>query len=364
MRGDGGLGRIGQRRNLHRLIDHAATALRFLRDRVPWHRVGMAACLAVIGFALWTLYDLLKDVDLGKVAASFAAMPPHRIAIAALCVGCAYFTITFYDYFALHTIGRGDVPYRTAALGAFTGFIIGHNVGATVFTAGAIRFRIYSRHGLTLVDIARIAFITGLTFWLGNAFVLGCGMLIHPEAASAIDQLPPFANRLLALAGLLVIAGYLIWLSRAPRSFGGDGWRVNLPNARLTLVQIAIGAFDLGFAGLAMWMLMPDSPGIDYASLLVVFVIATLLGFLSHAPGAIGVFDAAMLIALPQFGKEELLASLLMFRLIYFVIPFALALATLAIHELRTGLRVAAARRCGAASEDAGPACREASRPR
>lgn len=338
--------------------------LRFLRNRVPWHRVGVAACLAVIAFALWTLYDLLQDVDLARVGAAFANMPPHRIAIAALCVGCAYFTITFYDYFALHTIGRGDVRYRTAALGAFTGFIIGHNVGATVFTAGAIRFRIYSRFGLTLVDIARVAFITGLTFWLGNAFVLGCGMLIHPEAASAIDQLPPIANRLLAVMGLLVIAGYLVWLSRAPRSFGGDGWRVNLPNARLTLVQIAIGAFDLGFAGLAMWMLMPDSPAIDYPSLLVVFVIATLLGFLSHAPGAIGVFDAAMLIALPQFGKEELLASLLMFRLIYFVIPFALALSTLAFHELRLGLRAAAARRgCGAPGEarDTG---RKASRPR
>lgn len=330
---------------MHRLIDFAAGVLRYLRERVPWHRVGVAACLAVIAFALWTLYDLLKDVDLAKVGSSFAAMPPHRIAIAALCIAGAYFTITFYDYFALHTIGRGDIPYRTAALGAFTGFIIGHNVGATVFTAGAIRFRIYSRYGLTLVDIARVAFITGLTFWLGNAFVLGVGMTIHPESASAIDQLPPSINRLVALAGLAVIAGYLVWLSRAPRSFGGDGWRVNLPNAKLTLLQIAIGAADLAFAGFAMWMLMPDMPAIDYPSLLVVFVIATLLGFLSHAPGAIGVFDAAMLIALPQFGKEELLASLLMFRLVYFVIPFMLALLTIGIHELHLGFRRAAARR-------------------
>lgn len=358
MRGDGGPERIGQRRILQRLIDLAASVLRFLRDRVPWHRVGVAACLAVIAFALWTLYDLLKDVDLGKVAASFAAMPPHRIAIAALCVGCAYFTITFYDYFALHTIGRGDVPYRTAALGAFTGFIIGHNVGATVFTAGAIRFRIYSRHGLTLVDIARIAFITGLTFWLGNAFVLGWGMLLHPEAASAIDRLPTWANRAVAAAGLLTIAGYLVWLSRAPRRFGGDGWRVNLPSARLTFVQILIGVLDLGFAGLAMWMLMPDAPAIDYPSLLVAFVLATLLGFISHAPGAIGVFDAAMLIALPQFAKEELLASLVVFRLVYFVIPFGLAVLTVAIYEFRMSFRDAAARRNGRDAEArAHPAC-------
>ena len=120
---------------MHRLIDLAAGVLRFLRQRVRWHRVGVVVCLAIIGIAFWTLYGLLQNVDIGKVGSSIAAMPPHRIAIAALCVACAYFTITFYDYFSLHTIGRGDVPYRVAALAAFTGFTIGHNVGATVFTA-------------------------------------------------------------------------------------------------------------------------------------------------------------------------------------------------------------------------------------
>ena len=73
-----------------------------------------------------------------------------------------------------------------------------------------------------------------------------------------------------------------------------------------------------------MYLLVPDNPNIDFVSLAVVFILATLLGFASHAPGSLGVFDAAMLVALPQFGKEELLASLLMFRILYFLIPFAI----------------------------------------
>jgi hypothetical protein len=79
---------------------------------------------------------------------------------------------------------------------------------------------------------------------------------------------------------------------------------------------------------------MPATPPIDFVSVSVVFILATLLGFASHAPGSLGVFDAAMLVALPQFGKEELLATLLVYRVLYFVIPFAIAITIMGAREL------------------------------
>jgi hypothetical protein len=102
----------------------------------------------------------------------------------------------------------------------------------------------------------------------------------------------------------------------------------------LTLVQILIGVVDLGFCALAMYLLMPAQPGIDFISLAVVFILATLLGFASHAPGSIGVFDAAMLVALPEFGKEQLLATLVVFRILYFMIPFGIAISIMGAREL------------------------------
>jgi hypothetical protein len=66
-----------------------------------------------------------------------------------------------------------------------------------------------------------------------------------------------------------------------------------------------------------MFTLMPQDPNIGYVILAMIFVSATLLGFASHAPGGIGVFDAAMLVGLWQFDKEDLLAGLLLFRLLY-----------------------------------------------
>jgi glycosyltransferase 2 family protein len=118
-----------------------------------------------------------------------------------------------------------------------------------------------------------------------------------------------------------------------------------LPNASLTIVQICLGILDLGFSGLAMYVLVPADPPLGFVHVMVVFVLATLLGFASHAPGGIGVFDAAMLVGLQQYDKEALLAALLLFRLLYYVTPFALALTFLGGRELWLSLRSVAARR-------------------
>ena len=99
-------------------------------------------------------------------------------------------------------------------------------------------------------------------------------------------------------------------------------------------MQILIGVVDLGFCALAMYLLMPATPYIDFVSLAVVFILATLLGFASHAPGSIGVFDAAMLVALPEFGKEQLLATLVVFRILYFLIPFVISISIMGTREL------------------------------
>jgi uncharacterized membrane protein YbhN (UPF0104 family) len=109
---------------------------------------------------------------------------------------------------------------------------------------------------------------------------------------------------------------------------------VKLPNGPSTLVQIIIGLFDLMFCALAMYMLLPDEPHVGFITLLVVFVSATMLGFASHAPGGLGVFDAAMLVALWEFNKEDLVAGLLLFRLLYYLTPFVIALAILGIREI------------------------------
>jgi hypothetical protein len=308
-------------------------------ERRGWNRIGFALSLLVVVAAGIALFFILRDIDFRKVFDAIGSTPLRVIVLAGCSVGVSYVTLTFYDFFSLRTIGCRRVPYRVAALASFTSYSIGHNLGATVFTAGAVRWRIYSSWNMSVVDVAKMAFVTGLTFWLGNIVVLGFGLILEPDAAGAVDQLPAWANQAGGALALTVIAGYWLWLLPRPRTIGRGSWAVTLPSARLTLVQIGIGLLDLSAGGLAMYMLLPPDPSVDFITVLVIYVTATLLGFLSHAPGSLGVFEAAMLIALPQFVKEELVASLLIFRCLYFVLPLMVALCIMAARELRLAAR-------------------------
>ena len=316
------------------MLNSLRAAARFFQKTIGWNRIGVLLSLAIIAVAAVVLFNMLRDIKTDEVISALKAVPPRHIAAAAIFVAGGYFTLTFYDWFALRTIGRSEVPYRIAALAGFTSYSVGHNVGATVFTGGAVRYRIYSLYGLDAVEVAKICFVAGLTFWLGNATVLGLGIASTPHAASPITQFPDWINRILALGILTVLTCYVAWVWSAPRELGKGGWKVRLPNGPLTLLQIGIGILDLSFCALAMYMLMPDEPNIGFITLAVVFVSATLLGFASHAPGGLGVFDAAMLVALWEFDKEDLLAALLIFRVLYYLVPFALALSILGLREV------------------------------
>src|SRR5689334_4325688 len=317
-----------------KILDALHRAALFLDQRIGFNRIGFALSATLIAIAAWVLYRILRTIDVQELLDALRWTDWRDFWMAALFVAAGYLTLTFYDLFALRTIGRSEVPYWAAALAGFTSYSVGHNVGASVFTGGAVRYRIYSGWGLNAIEVAKLCFVAGLTFWLGNAAVLGLGILYAPLAASAIDQLPAWLNRTAAVVDLMLLSFYVWWVWQRPRVVGRSGWSVTLPGGPLTLLQIGIGIVDLSFCALAMYMLMPEEPNISFVALAVIFVAATLLGFASHAPGGIGVFDAAMLVGLWQFDREDLLAGLLLFRLLYYVTPFAISLLILGAREL------------------------------
>jgi len=321
------------------MLEAIRRAISFLREKQILHKLGVLISVAVIGIACYMLYHKLRNIDAAAVFRAMTETEPRLIMLSALSVAAGYFTLTFYDWFAVRTIGRRDVPYRINALAAFTSYSIGHNVGASVFTGGAVRYRIYSAWDLSAVDVAKIVFLAGLTFWLGNLAVLGMGIAYHPEAASAINQVPPWMNRILAYIILAGLVGYVVWVWMKPRSVGRGPWSVVLPGGPLTLLQITIGIIDRGFCALSMYMLVPAEPDVGFVVVAVVFVSATLLGFASHSPGGLGVFDAAMLVGLEMMDQEKLLAGMLLFRVLYYLAPFFISVMLLTLRELIIGSR-------------------------
>jgi uncharacterized membrane protein YbhN (UPF0104 family) len=310
-----------------------AVRSRLSRRQISWNKVGIALSATIVLTSALVLSYRLRDLDWAAVATAVRAVSPTRVAGAGCFVACGYVTLALYDWFALRTIGARQVPLRIAALAGATSYAIGHGLGAMVFASAAIRFRIYSEWGLSVIDIGKICFIAGLTFWLGNITALGLGMATMPEAAGAVDRIPSWGNQAIGIAALSVLSIYLMWVWGKARVLGRRGASVTLPSGAMTLLQIGIGLTDLSCCSLVMYLLMPSLPAVDFIPLAVIVVFGTLLGFASHAPGAIGALDAAMLIGLPTFDPTDLVATLLLYRLLYFVAPFALALAGLGARE-------------------------------
>lgn len=313
----------------HWLAACAVTARQKLRA-LPWNALGLLFSACIIAVAAVALYQLLRNIDPAGIVAALHGKSNVAIALAALFVAAAYVNFTFYDLFALRTIGV-RVPYRFAALASFCGYGIANNIGLTLLVSGAVRYRIYSAVGLTLSDIAKIAFIATLTYVLGNVTVLSLGMIVSPTALAALDGLPPTAHLTLGVIGLTLVALYLGWIARRPRTVGPAEWTLELPNLRRSCLQIGIGAADLLCSASAMYLLMPRE--VNFITLLSVFGTSTLLGFASASPGGLGVFDAAMLFAFVDFDREQMLATLLIYRLLYYVVPFAGAVLTLGLRE-------------------------------
>ena len=312
---------------------------RAIRSRIGWNGLGVALSIAIAVIAFIALAHALRNIDVNQVLDAMWLTNRWHIALAAALVAVSYGSLTLYDLLALHAIGRRDVPYRIAALASLTSYPIAHGVGAVLPVSTAIRYRVYSIYGLNAVDVAKICFLTGLTFWLGNLTAFGLSMLYEPGAISQIDYLSWQANRLVAVVLLVAISGYLFWTWNDARRIGYRKWSVNLPAGRIVLLQIGIGIADLGCAALAMYVLIPSGMNVEIPRVVVVFIAATLLGFLSHAPGGMGVFDATILVGLGDEGKEQLIAVLLLFRLFYHFLPFVLAVALFGIGEGCKSLR-------------------------
>ena len=83
---------------------------RGFKEKIGWKRLGIAASLLIIVFAVTTLVRTLKGVDTGVILTALTEIAPHRIALAALCVVGAFCTLTFYDFSRCEPLARPRSP--------------------------------------------------------------------------------------------------------------------------------------------------------------------------------------------------------------------------------------------------------------
>jgi len=288
--------------------------------------------LVLFGLALYWLHRVLGHYHWRDIAAHVRAIPASASLRAALLAVAGYASLTLYDALGVRFVGA-RLPYPRVALASFMAYAIGHNVGFNMLSGGAVRYRAYSALGLSGRQIATIIAFGTLTFALGFAFLLGVSLLSAARVSAPILHVKtPVAIG----AGLTLLAGVAAYLAlslrrRGPLQFRGIS--LSIPGPAFAFAQIGVACCDQLCAAGVLYVLLPPPVNVGFAAFAGLYLIAIAAGVISSVPGGVGVFESVLLLLLPGIAPDRLLGSLLAYRAIYYLFPFALALLLLGLHE-------------------------------
>lgn len=288
--------------------------------------------LALFGLGGLALYRLLAPVDIQAVAAQIRDTPWRTIALALAATFAGYMCLAAYDWSALRHIGK-PLPAAVAMSGGFLAYAFGNTVGLAAISGGAVRWRLYAGLGLDGYDIAAVSTFTAMAFGVAATLIGLTALAAHPAALASVLPLAPSDVRLIAIAAALAILAPLVWASLTRRRLSIGKFRLDAPGPRLLATQLLISLGDICFSALTLYLLLPDgAPG--FLTFLAIFAAATMAGVVSHVPGGVGVFETIIVASLPAAaGVESVAAALLLYRLIYYLVPFGAGLALLALFE-------------------------------
>jgi uncharacterized membrane protein YbhN (UPF0104 family) len=338
-----------------------------MKKTSPLHYLGLLFVLAVFALAAWLLVHQVREYN--------HKFPDQRLTFARIgedlmeirwtwmlaAVGLTVFNygiLACYDYLAFR---YAEIPISPArvSFAALVGYSFSYNFGATV--AGLpMRYRLYAAWNIPLAKIVQLLVILAFTFWFG-VFTLAGVLFVFtplrippPELRSILTDLHDklgdraahafglfFADsRWLGLI-LLTLAAVYVGTSLLHRgSLKIFRWTLPVPPPRLTICQIGIASADMLVAGAVFYLLCPPLiHGHGYWTVLEVYMVAYVLNILSHVPGGWGVIEATITLLLGKLhyvseaNMPRVFAAIVVFRVIYFLLPLLVAVSLVAWHE-------------------------------
>ncbi len=312
--------------------DFSNATLRRLKAALPY-----LVTAALFGLGLYALRALLSEVSLPQVMAQVRATPWTTLALAFMATMGGYAALIGYDWSGLRHIGK-PLPFPVVAAGGFMAYAFGNTIGLSALSGGAVRYRIYGALGLDGYDVAAVSTFAAVSFGVAATTVGLAALALHPEALAALSPLSPGGTRWAALAALAALALPLAAAAVTQGAFRLGRFTVRAPSLPVLGAQVVFSLGDISLSALTLYLLLPASD-LSFAGFLAVFAAATMAGVVSHVPGGVGVFEAVVLAALPAtVSLDQAAAALLLYRVIYYFTPFALALALLSLNEARMAL--------------------------
>lgn len=296
--------------------------------------IGPVMALALFAFAIRLLIQEAGKISKEEFLSGLTSVAPMYLLIAALLVALNYVLLACYDLLALRYVCKA-LPLRRIVLVAFLGYSLGNNLG-TLIAAAPIRYRFYHRWGLTHHQIVAVMSLLAITFWSGVCVLGGLVLTLAPIELPTDYQLP-FGTRTLGilLLSVALIYGLICTFWHKPWPIG----KLHLcpPTIGLASVQASVAAVDLLISATALYLVMPGDAVVPFPTVLAAYLVGIVVSLITQVPGGLGVMELILWTLLKDTVGKPVLASVLIFRVLYYILPLLFGMIVLVAHEIYSG---------------------------
>ena len=309
-----------------------------MRIKLPQHFIrflGPIFGLIVLIVVIFILQKQIRHLTLSAIYTHITDLPRDSLLLALFFNLCAYLALCGYDLLGVQYI-RAKIPWYKTAFASILSYIFSNNIGMSIVGASAIRLRFYPTWGIKTFSIFQLVLFTSVTMWLGIFTISGISFLVIPIDLPPNIPIPTHAVRPVGLILLFIVFLYMIFCASYRNSIRLPGKiSFKLPRLRIALIQPIIGVIDYSLAAMVFYTLLPNHSEMHYPIILTIFLLAQISGMISHVPGGLGVFDAVAFLMLSQYYEPNVaLSCIILFRVIYFILPLIVGGITLLLYEV------------------------------
>lgn len=288
--------------------------------------------LAAIALAAFLLYRTLRGHGIEELSQLLSSAAPPRVITALGFALASYACLTLFDFLALRYAGK-PLAYRRAALASFTSLSLGHNIGFAALSSGAIRFHFYTRWGLSAGDVAKVILFCGATVGIGLGTLAAAALLLRSDLAANLTGLSVGAVLAIAVGLILVLTVYLGLCLFIRGRWRIGSWEIELPSPQLATAQFLVGPLNFALVAACLHQALASLGTVAYLDVAASYVLANIASLVAHVPGGLGVIETVVATVLPGAG---IVAGLIVFRVVYFLVPLLPGAALLAFSLLRS----------------------------
>jgi uncharacterized membrane protein YbhN (UPF0104 family) len=307
---------------------------RGLTSRPWWPWLRRALTLLFFGGVGYLLYTHARTIDWAEVANAMRRQSGLVLLLAAALAAASHLLISCFDLLGRHVTGH-TLATRTVMTVNFISYAFNLNLGSLVGGV-AFRFRLYNKLGLGNDVITRVMTVSMFTNWLGYLLLAGIAFAFWPmqppdEWKISLTALHVLGGVLFAVA--LLYLGLCAFSKR--RSWTVRGHELSLPDVRFAGLQLLMSSSNWLLMAAVVYVLLGRE--IEFTVVLGVLLVAAIAGVITHVPAGLGVLEAVFVTLLShRMPATELLAALLAYRALYYIVPLGVATVVYAVMEARS----------------------------